>query len=74
MSDFYGTVVKTSNAKSAKVRIERIYTHPIYKKQIKKFTYLIAHDELGVQVGDQVCVCESKPISKTKRHIVKSKC
>ena len=29
-----------------------------------------AHDELGCDIGDQVRIVESKPISKTKRWVV----
>ena len=30
----------------------------------------MAHDELGCQIGDQVVIVESKPISKNKRWVV----
>jgi small subunit ribosomal protein S17 len=63
-----GTVVKVSGINTVVVKIERSYVHPIYKKRIKDFTKLMAHDTLGVKVGDKVRVVEVKPISKRKRH------
>jgi small subunit ribosomal protein S17 len=73
MTDFYGIVIKVGSEKTAKVRIERSYMHPKYKKRIKLFAKLSVHDDLGVKVGDKVCVASTKPISKTKKHVIKSK-
>lgn len=73
MTDLYGVVIKVGSEKTAKVRIERSYMHPKYKKRIKVYSKLSVHDELGVEVGDKVCIASSKPISKTKRHTIKSK-
>jgi len=72
MTNFYGVVIKVSSEKTAKVRIERTYMHPKYKKQIKVCSNWSVHDDLGVKIGDRVLIAETKPISKTKRHIIKS--
>jgi small subunit ribosomal protein S17 len=62
----------TSNAmqKTVVVEISRSYRHPLYKKVIHSRKRLMAHDELGCQVGDQVQIVESRPISKNKRWVV----
>jgi small subunit ribosomal protein S17 len=56
----------TSNAmqKTVVVEISRTYRHPLYKKVIKSSKRVMAHDELDCQIGDQVQIVESRPISK----------
>jgi small subunit ribosomal protein S17 len=62
----------TSNAmqKTVVVEISRTYRHPLYKKVVKSSKRVMAHDELGCQVGDQVQIVESRPISKNKCWVV----
>jgi small subunit ribosomal protein S17 len=62
----------TSNAmqKTVVVEISRTYRHPLYQKVVNSRKHVMAHDELGCQVGDQVQIVESRPISKTKRWVV----
>jgi small subunit ribosomal protein S17 len=62
----------TSNAmqKTVVVEISRSYRHPFYKKVIHSRKRVMAHDELGCQVGDQVQIVESRPISKNKCWVV----
>ena len=67
-----GEVIRVSTAKTAIVRIERSYVHPKYNKRITEHAKIMAHDEIGVKVGDFVSLEESKPISKRKRHIIKA--
>jgi small subunit ribosomal protein S17 len=56
----------TSNAmqKTVVVEISRTYRHPLYQKVVNSRKRVMAHDELGCQVGDQVQIVESRPISK----------
>jgi small subunit ribosomal protein S17 len=56
----------TSNAmqKTVVVEISRTYRHPLYKKVVNSRKRVMAHDELDCQVGDQVQIVESRPISK----------
>ncbi len=56
----------TSNAmqKTVVVEISRTYRHPLYKKVVNSRKRVMAHDELGCQIGDQVTIVESRPISK----------
>jgi small subunit ribosomal protein S17 len=62
----------TSNAmqKTVVVEISRTYRHPLYKKVVHSRKRVMAHDNLGCQIGDQVQIVESRPISKNKRWVV----
>lgn len=67
MKIFTGKVISTKMAKTATVEVERVVTHPIYGKQMKKHRKYQVHDEIGVKVGDVVKFTDMKPISKTKK-------
>jgi len=62
----------TSNAmqNTVVVEISRSYRHPLYNKVVHSRKRVMAHDALGCQVGDQVQIVESRPISKNKRWVV----
>ncbi|MEQ9116103.1 MAG: 30S ribosomal protein S17 [Rickettsiales bacterium] len=63
-----GEVVSNAAEKTVVVNVKRTYTHPIYKKIIRRSKRYHAHDEKqAFQVGDFVQIVESKPISKTKK-------
>lgn len=62
-----GVVVSSSMDKTITVRVERRVKHPIYGKFMRRSTKVHAHDEDNVcNVGDQVTVVETRPISKSK--------
>jgi len=65
-----GTVVSTKMQKTAVVKVERVFRHPLYHKVVRTAKTYKVHDELGANDGDQVRIVESKPISKTKRWVV----
>ena len=65
-----GTVVSDKNAKTVVVSVERRYTHPLFKKTVRRSKKYHAHDEKGHKVGDVVRIQETAPISKLKRWIV----
>ena len=66
-----GTVVSDKCDKTITVKVERRVMHPIYKKYISRHKKYAAHDEENTcKVGDTVRICESKPISKSKRWVV----
>jgi len=53
--------------KTIAVRIERRVEHPIYKKYIRRFTKLLAHDENNeCREGDTVAIEQCRPLSKNK--------
>jgi small subunit ribosomal protein S17 len=63
-----GTVVSKAGNKSVVVIVHRYDTHPKYKKRYRISKKFHAHDEQNkVQVGDEVLIKETTPISKNKR-------
>jgi small subunit ribosomal protein S17 len=61
-------VISNKMQKSIVVKVENRYSHPIYYKTLVKTKKYLAHDELEeCNVGDQVLVEESRPLSKRKR-------
>lgn len=65
-----GVVKSNSMQKTVVVEIVRTYRHPLYKKVVHSHKKVMAHDELGSQVGDEVRLVESQPISRRKRWVV----
>lgn len=65
-----GVVTSNKMEKTVVVEIVRRYQHPLYKKVITSHRSVKAHDELDCNVGDEVSIVESRPISKTKRWVV----
>lgn len=63
-----GEVVSNKMEKTVVVKVERLVTHPIYKKKYKVYKKYKAHDEKNeFKVGDLVEIEETRPISKEKR-------
>jgi small subunit ribosomal protein S17 len=65
-----GVVTSDKMEKTVKVEVSRTYRHKLYKKVVHSKKRYMAHDELGCQIGDQVRIVESKPISRHKRWVV----
>ncbi|MBL4599103.1 MAG: 30S ribosomal protein S17 [Rhizobiaceae bacterium] len=66
-----GTVVSDKNDKTIVVKVERRFTHPLYKKTVRRTKNYKAHDAGNVhKVGDLVSIEECRPISKDKRWTV----
>lgn len=60
-----GIVVSNKMQKTAVVKVENRYPHPIYSKTVTKSKKYLAHDELEeCNIGDQVLVEECRPLSK----------
>jgi small subunit ribosomal protein S17 len=69
-----GVVVSSKNNKTIVVQVERRYTHPLFKKTVRRTKKYHAHDEANVfKVGDLVSIQESAPISKLKRWVALEK-
>lgn len=63
-----GYVVSNKMDKTVVVALEKKVMHPVFKKYIKKRKRLKAHDEANsCDVGDQVIIEETRPLSKQKR-------
>jgi small subunit ribosomal protein S17 len=65
-----GVVTSNKMEKTVVVEISRTYRHRLYKKVVSKRKNVMAHDELGCQIGDHVEIVESQPISRHKRWVV----
>jgi small subunit ribosomal protein S17 len=65
-----GIVTSDKMDKTVIVEITRTYRHRLYKKVVSSRKRVMAHDELGCQVGDHVQIVESQPISRHKRWVV----
>lgn len=65
-----GVVTSDKMQKTVVVRTTSSFRHPLYGKVVQAHHKLVAHDELGAQVGDEVRLVESRPMSKTKRWVV----
>ena len=67
----HGVVVSDKNDKTVVVEVERRYTHPLFKKTVRRSKKYHAHDESNaVKVGDRVQIIEGAPVSKNKRWYV----
>ncbi|MEX0622202.1 MAG: 30S ribosomal protein S17 [Candidatus Woykebacteria bacterium] len=69
--EFIGRVIGKKMDKTATVVVERLVTHPLYKKRSRKIKKYKVHDEINSEVGDRVIFTSSKPISKEKRFVIK---
>jgi small subunit ribosomal protein S17 len=69
-----GTIVSNKNDKTIVVEVERKFRHPLYGKFVKHNKKYKAHDEDNSgKTGEIVIIEEHRPISKTKKWILKSK-
>jgi len=63
-----GVVVSDKQQKTVVVKVERRFTHPLFKKTVRRTKHYHAHDEAGkFKVGDTVTIEETAPISRLKR-------
>ncbi|HOP18598.1 MAG TPA: 30S ribosomal protein S17 [Parvularculaceae bacterium] len=63
-----GTVVSDKGAKTVVVSVDRIFTHPLYQKTVRRSKRYHAHDDADTfKVGDIVQIQECAPKSKLKR-------
>jgi small subunit ribosomal protein S17 len=63
-----GVVTSDKMKKSVVVTVERIGTHPLYKKVVRTRMRFMAHDENDdCRVGDRVRLEECRPMSARKR-------
>ncbi|WP_342361930.1 30S ribosomal protein S17 [Terrarubrum flagellatum] len=66
-----GVVVSDKQDKTVVVKVERRFTHPLFKKTVRRTKNYHAHDEANLfKVGDTVDIQEGRPISKLKRWVV----
>ncbi len=65
-----GVVTSDKMDKTVVVEINRTFRHRLYKKVVSSRKRVMAHDELGCQIGDRVQIVESQPLSRRKRWVV----
>ncbi len=62
-----GPVVSDKGDKTVVVKVERIFTHPLFRKTVRRSKRYSAHDEKNeYKTGDLVRIQECAPRSKTK--------
>ena len=65
-----GIVKSNKMTKTVIVEVSRTFQHPLYHKVVRSTKAYKAHDELDCNVGDEVVIVESAPISATVRWVV----
>lgn len=66
-----GIVVSDKSDKTIVVQVLRQFTHPLYKKTVRRNKKFMAHDENNeAQTGDVVQIMEHRPLSARKRWIL----
>jgi len=65
-----GVVTSNKMTRTVVVEITRVFRHPLYHKVVHSSKRFKAHDEIGCQVGDEVLLVESRPLSRDKRWVV----
>lgn len=65
-----GKVTSNKMTKTVVVEIVRKFRHPLYKKVVYSSRHVKAHDEMDCQIGDEVQIVESRPLSRDKRWVV----
>ncbi|HUZ00071.1 MAG TPA: 30S ribosomal protein S17 [Thermomicrobiaceae bacterium] len=67
-----GRVVSDKMDKTVVVSVDYVRRHPIYHKTIRRTSKFKAHDEQNsCHIGDVVLIEETRPLSKTKRWVVR---
>jgi len=63
-----GIVVSNKMQKTVVVKVKRTLRHPRYEKVVTQAKKYYAHNEsLPLNVGDEVTIVETRPLSKLKR-------
>lgn len=62
-----GRVIGSKMDKTITVLVERLVSHPVYGKFVRRTSKVLAHDENNEsREGDVVCVTSCRPLSKKK--------
>jgi len=71
MKTLQGTITSLKNTKTAIVTVSSRKLHPLYKKYMKSTKKYACHYEgMTLELGQEVQINESKPISKTKKFVI----
>jgi small subunit ribosomal protein S17 len=67
----FGIVVKNNLNKTRIVSVDRTYRHKLYNRVIHNSRNFVVHDEKNISnVGDNVEIMETRPLSKTKNWVI----
>lgn len=71
MKQMIGKVSSLPGVQTARVDVSRQWTHPLYKKSVKRTKKYACHfEKLALVVGDSVVIQPCKPMSKTKHFVI----
>jgi small subunit ribosomal protein S17 len=63
-----GIVTGCKMQKTVTVTVDRQFSHPLYKKVVRRSKNFLAHDEKSeCRLGDTVRIEETRPLSRRKR-------
>lgn len=63
-----GRVTSDKMDKTVTVEVEKVVTHPLYQRAMKRTSTFHVHDEKNeCKTGDVVSIVSCRPLSKTKR-------
>lgn len=62
-----GIVVSNKMQNTVVVKVERTYRHPQYSKVVTRAKKYYAHNDSPLNIGDEVKIMETRPLSKLKR-------
>jgi small subunit ribosomal protein S17 len=69
-----GVVVSNKMQKTVVVKVEHTIRHPVYGKVVTRWNKFYAHHEgEPLNIGDEVTIMETRPLSKLKRWLVLAK-
>jgi small subunit ribosomal protein S17 len=72
LTEKIGIVVSNKMQKTIVVQVENRYRHPLYSKTLVKTKRYMVHDEENkAKIGDRVLLNQTRPLSRTKRWILK---
>ena len=66
MKTFTGKVTSVKMVQSAAVLVSHTWTHPKYKKTVKKSKQYVVDNKIGAKQGDLVEIQEGRPLSARK--------
>lgn len=63
-----GVVTSNKMQKTIAVKVNRSFSHPLYRRIVRRSSKFLAHDEKNeARVGDRVEIEETRPLSGRKR-------
>jgi small subunit ribosomal protein S17 len=67
-----GVVTSNKMMKTVVVEITRTFRHKLYGKVVHSTHRVKAHDDMACQIGDEVQIVESRPLSRDKAWAVET--